>query len=86
MSSLLSVLFCGVIGTLLAVLLHRFDFPGRRALTVFAVLPMALPPLIGAVSFVLLYSETGIVPRSLSALLGIDPSTLYRKLARYGDA
>jgi len=74
-SSLLSVLFCGVIGTLLAVLLHRFDFPGCRALTVFAVLPMALPPLIGAVSFVLLYSETGIVPRSLSALLGIDPST-----------
>ncbi|MGW5792220.1 ABC transporter permease [Saccharopolyspora sp. NPDC003752] len=74
-SSLVSVFFCGVLGTLLAVLLHRFDFPGRRALSVFAVLPMALPPLIGAVSFVLLYSETGIVPRTLYALLGISPAS-----------
>lgn len=74
-SSLVSVVCCGVLGTLLAVLLHRFDFPGRRALSVFAVLPMALPPLIGAVSFVLLYSETGIVPRTLDALLGIDPAS-----------
>ncbi|MFI0463406.1 ABC transporter permease [Saccharopolyspora sp. 5N102] len=74
-SSLVSVFFCGVLGTLLAVLLHRFDFPGRRALSVFAVLPMALPPLIGAVSFVLLYSETGIVPRTLHALLGISPAS-----------
>ncbi|MGW1676475.1 ABC transporter permease [Saccharopolyspora sp. NPDC002376] len=74
-SSLLSVFFCGVLGTLLAVLLHRFDFPGRRALSVFAVLPMALPPLIGAVSFVLLYSETGILPRTLNVLLGIDPAS-----------
>ncbi|TDD39887.1 ABC transporter permease [Saccharopolyspora elongata] len=74
-SSLVSVFFCGVLGTLLAVLLHRFDFPGRRALSVFAVLPMALPPLIGAVSFVLLYSESGIVPRTLHALLGISPAS-----------
>ncbi|EHR61091.1 ABC transporter permease [Saccharomonospora cyanea] len=74
-TSLASVVCCGVIGTLLAVLMHRFDFPGRRLLSVFAVLPMALPPLIGAVSFVLLYSETGIVPRSLSELFGISPST-----------
>lgn len=73
-SSLASVVCCGVIGTLLAVLLHRFDFPGRRALSVFAVLPIALPPLIGAVSFVLLYSETGIVPRALHVLLGISPA------------
>ena len=32
-------------------------------------------PLIGTVSFVLLYSETGIVPRALHALLGIDPAS-----------
>jgi iron(III) transport system permease protein len=65
-----SVLLCGLVGTSLAVLLTRFDFPGRRALEVFAVLPMALPPLIGAVSFVLLFSETGIVPRAAQQLLG----------------
>ncbi|WP_285724833.1 ABC transporter permease [Psychromicrobium xiongbiense] len=74
-TSLASVVLCGVVGTLLAVLLTRFDFPGRKVLEVFAILPMALPPLIGTVSFVLLYSETGIVPRALHALLGIDPAS-----------
>jgi iron(III) transport system permease protein len=73
-TSLGSVICCGILGTLLAVLLHRFEFPGRRLLSVFAVLPMALPPLIGAVSFVLLYSETGIVPRGLHALTGLSPA------------
>lgn len=68
--SVASVLLCGVVGTVLAVLLTRFEFPGRRALEVFAILPMALPPLIGTVAFVLLYSETGIVPRALSLMLG----------------
>lgn len=74
-TSLASVVLCGVVGTLLAVLLTRFDFPGRKLLEVFAILPMALPPLIGTVSFVLLYSETGIVPRALHELLGISPAT-----------
>ncbi|MFC5180765.1 ABC transporter permease [Actinomadura harenae] len=73
--SLASVLFCGALGTFLAVLLTRFEFPGRRLLSVFAVLPMALPPLIGAVAFVLLYSETGIVPRTLHSLTGLSPAS-----------
>ena len=73
--SLASVVLCGVVGTLLAVLLTRFDFPGRKLLEIFAILPMALPPLIGTVSFVLLYSETGIVPRALHEALGISPAT-----------
>jgi iron(III) transport system permease protein len=72
--SVVSVVLCGVIGTLLAVLLTRFEFPGRRALEVVAILPMALPPLIGAVSFVFLFSETGIVPRFLQQALGIPAS------------
>ncbi|MEU4342374.1 iron ABC transporter permease [Nocardia sp. NPDC023852] len=74
--SLGSVLGCGVVGTLLAILLTRFDFPGRRTLEITALLPMALPPLIGAVSFVLLYSETGIVARGLSLVVGADPAVV----------
>ncbi|NUO56196.1 MAG: iron ABC transporter permease [Hamadaea sp.] len=70
--SLASVVLCALVGTLLAVLLTRFQFPGRRALEVLAVLPMALPPLIGAVSFVLLFSETGILPRAAHEILGVD--------------
>jgi iron(III) transport system permease protein len=74
--SLASVLGCGVVGTVLAILLNRFDFPGRRVLETVAILPMALPPLIGAVSFVLLYSETGIVPRALAQWFGLDPAAV----------
>lgn len=74
--SLASVALCGLIGTALAVLLTRFQFPGRRVLEVVAILPMALPPLIGAVSFVLLFSETGIVPRALHSALGVAPGSV----------
>ncbi|NHU42819.1 iron ABC transporter permease [Rhodococcus sp. A14] len=74
--SVASVLGCGLVGSALAILLNRFDFPGRRVLETVAILPMALPPLIGAVSFVLLYSETGIVPRALSQWFGVDPATV----------
>jgi iron(III) transport system permease protein len=75
-TSLGSVALCAIVGTVLAVLLNRYDFPGRRVLEVLAVLPMALPPLIGAVSFVLLFSETGVVPRAAQQLLGADPASL----------
>lgn len=74
--SLGSVLGCVLVGSMLAILLNRFDFPGRRVLEIVAILPMALPPLIGAVSFVLLYSETGIVPRALSQWFGLDPASV----------
>jgi iron(III) transport system permease protein len=72
--SLASVLGGGFVGTMLAILLNRFDFPGRRALETVAILPMAVPSLIGAASFVLLYSETGIVPRALAQWFSLDPA------------
>ncbi|QDG68466.1 iron ABC transporter permease [Pseudarthrobacter sp. NIBRBAC000502772] len=71
-----SVLTTGVLGTALAVLLSRFDFPGRRVLRLFALLPMALPPLIGAVSFYFLYAESGIVPRFLERYFGADAAAV----------
>lgn len=70
--SLVSVLTTGLLGTGLAVLLSRFDFPGRKVLRLFALLPMALPPLIGAISFYFLYAESGIVPRFLARYFGVD--------------
>ncbi|HIT74375.1 MAG TPA: iron ABC transporter permease, partial [Candidatus Avipropionibacterium avicola] len=74
--SLVSVLTSGVLGSALAVLLTRFDFPGRRALRVFAILPMALPPLIGAMSFYYLYGSSGILPRAIAALTGISAESV----------
>ncbi|WP_282007029.1 ABC transporter permease [Propioniciclava sinopodophylli] len=74
--SLVSVLTAGVVGGGLAVLLTRFDFPGRGVLKVFALLPMALPPLIGALSFYYLYGPSGIMPRLLQALVGVSPNSV----------
>ncbi|MCG0239130.1 MAG: iron ABC transporter permease [Firmicutes bacterium] len=70
--SLLSVLTCGLVGVLLAYLLGRFEFPGRRLLESLAVVPMALPPLVGVLTFVFLYAESGIIPRGLKVLLGLE--------------
>ena len=74
--SLASVFTAGVVGTGLAVLLTRFSFPGRSVLKVFALLPLALPPLIGALSFYYLYGTSGIIPRLLHEVTGIPAATM----------
>lgn len=71
-----SVLLCGVVGVAMAFLLKRFAFTGRRLIEAFILVPAALPPLIGAVSFQLLYSDIGILPRGLQALFGTDQPVL----------
>lgn len=70
--SVWTVLGAGTLGTLLAWLLHRFDFPLRRAVTSVAALPLALPPLVGVLAFLFLYGESGMLPRSLQAGLGLE--------------
>lgn len=74
--SLLSVVLCGVVGVAMAFLLKRFSFPGRRLIEAFILVPAALPPLIGAISFQLLYSDIGILPRGLQALFGTEKPIL----------
>lgn len=75
--SILSVITCGVVGVGLAFLLESFQFPGRRVLKAFAVIPMALPSLIGAFSFDFLYGESGIIPRGLKAIFGLAKVPFY---------
>lgn len=70
--SVASVLLCGVVGVTMAFLLKRFSFPGQKLIEAIVLIPAALPPLIGAISFQLLYSETGILPRALQSLLGTE--------------
>ncbi|MEV4844001.1 iron ABC transporter permease [Micromonospora matsumotoense] len=76
MISAASVLLCGIVGVAMAFLLKRFSFPGRRLIEAIILVPAALPPLIGAISFQLLYSETGILPRGLQHLLGTENPVL----------
>ncbi|CAM3244848.1 ABC transporter permease [Stackebrandtia soli] len=74
--ALASVVCCAVVGTAMAFLLARFDFPGRRLIEAIILIPSALPPLIGAVAFQMLYSNIGIVPRWLQSVLGTDSPVL----------
>ncbi|MGW0434209.1 ABC transporter permease [Micromonospora sp. NPDC003197] len=71
-----SVLLCGIVGVAMAFLLKRFSFPGRKLIEAIILVPAALPPLIGAISFQLLYSETGILPRGLQQLFGTESPVL----------
>ena len=70
--SLFSVAGAGVLGTALAYLFFRYDFPLRGLLMALAVLPLALPPLVGVLAFLFLYGESGILPRALQVLFGLD--------------
>src|SRR2546422_9097618 len=54
-TSLLTAVINGVLGTLLAYVLVRFQFPGRGALAGIADLPFAIPTLVTGVMLVALY-------------------------------
>jgi iron(III) transport system permease protein len=70
--SVLTVLFCALVGVPLAFLFERFDFPGRRLFAALAALPLVLPPLVGTVAFIFLYGESGILAHSIQNLLALE--------------
>lgn len=70
--SVASALLAAAIGVPLGILLEWFDFPGKGLVGALLTLPVALPPLIGTLAFYFLYGESGIVPRGLQALFGLD--------------
>ena len=66
-----SVALSAFIGVPLAFLFARRDFPGRRLLGALAAMPVLLPPLVGTISFMFLYGESGLFTRGVQALLGL---------------
>ena len=70
--SIFSVITCAIVGVTMAFLLERYEFPGRRLLSVLVLVPMALPPLVGVLSFTFLYGESGIIPRGIQALFHLE--------------
>ncbi|MDA0873622.1 MAG: iron ABC transporter permease [Bacteroidetes bacterium] len=70
--SVWTVAGAGVLGTTMAWILFRYDFPLKRILVSLAALPLALPPLVGVLAFLFLYGESGILPRGLQVLLGLE--------------
>jgi iron(III) transport system permease protein len=69
--SLASVLLSGAVGVPLAFLFTRREFPGRRLLGALAALPVLLPPLVGTISFLFLYGESGFLTRAVQLALGL---------------
>jgi iron(III) transport system permease protein len=67
-----TVVGAGAVGTGLAWALYRYDLPLRKLLFALAALPLALPPLVGVLAFLFLYGESGILPRGLQMLFGLD--------------
>lgn len=61
--SLLSVLFSAVVGLLFAFVFTQYDFPLKGLLSLIAILPIGLPPLVGVISFMFVFGEGGIIPR-----------------------
>lgn len=70
--SVLTVLGSAALGTGLAYALFRYALPLRRVLAALAALPLALPPLVGVLAFLFLYGESGILPRGIQALAGLE--------------
>jgi iron(III) transport system permease protein len=70
------VVFAGITGFLLAFVVTQFDFPFRRLFARLAVLPVALPPLVGVIAFLFVFGESGILPRLGAAVTGLGPAEL----------
>ncbi len=68
----LTVLFCGIVGTGLAFLIHYFECPHRNLLDKLLLLPVMMPGIIIVFAFVQLYGESGLVTKTLQLLLGLD--------------
>jgi iron(III) transport system permease protein len=67
-----STLVATVIGTTAAVLLDRFEFPGRRAFAALVPLPLMVPPFVGAVGIKQLLGNEGALNALLAHLHVID--------------
>jgi len=70
--SLASVALSALIGVPLALLFGRYDFPGRRLMGALVALPAVLPPLVGVVSFLFLYGESGFAAHVVMRLFDLE--------------
>jgi len=72
--SIATVILSGLVGTLFAVTITQCDFFGKKIISTLAILPIGLPPLVGVISFLFVFGESGIIPRLLQQLITSDES------------
>jgi iron(III) transport system permease protein len=71
--SILSVIGSGVVGTFIAYVFQYIDFPAKSFFSKIVLIPLALPPLVGVISFLFLIGESGMLSRMLSIISGLSP-------------
>jgi len=69
--SVATVVLSAAIGIPLAFLFHRYEFRGRSVLRAIAAAPVLLPPLVGVISVLFLYGESGVISRGIQMALGL---------------
>lgn len=69
---ILTVIVCGIIGTLLAFFIHFFDLPFKKVIDKLLLLPLVLPGLIIVFAFVQLYGESGLVTKTIQTILNLE--------------
>ncbi len=67
-----SVVLAALIGIPLAFFFERYDFPGRRWLGAMVALPAVLPPLVGVVSFIFLFGESGFLAHLVRRVFSLE--------------
>ncbi len=67
-ASLLAAGINGVFGLLIAWVLVRYSFPGRRVIDALVDLPFALPTAVAGIALTAVYSQNGWIGKPLSAL------------------
>jgi iron(III) transport system permease protein len=75
--SLLSIFLGGIVGGVLAFTLTQFRFPLGKTLSLMAVVPIALPPLVGVISFLFVFGESGLLPRIIQRMFQLERVPFY---------
>ncbi len=75
--SVLSVLLGAVVGGMFAFVFTQFRFPFSKAFSRLAILPIALPPLVGVIAFLFVFGESGFLPRIIQNVLMLKTVPVY---------
>ncbi len=67
----LSMLFSGVIGTVMAYFVTCYDFYGRKILSILLYFPLAIPPYIGAYVYVDMFQKGGLIANIIKTTIPI---------------
>lgn len=69
---IMTVLICGIIGTILAFYTSLVDIKNKKLLHTLLLSPMMVPGVIIVISFIQLYGESGIITKAIQILFGLE--------------